>query len=30
MAGDRHFEDLAAERDRRIVAVIKAARGENS
>lgn len=28
MAGDRHFEDMAAERDRRIVAVIKAARGE--
>jgi len=30
MAGDRHFEDLAAERDRRIVAVIKAARGEEA
>jgi carnitine 3-dehydrogenase len=28
MAGDRHFEDMAAERDRRIVAVIKAARGD--
>lgn len=28
MAGDRHFEDMAAERDQRIVAVIKAARGE--
>ncbi|XDZ64898.1 3-hydroxyacyl-CoA dehydrogenase NAD-binding domain-containing protein [Alphaproteobacteria bacterium LSUCC0684] len=30
MAGDRHFEDMAAERDRRIVAVIKAARGEDT
>jgi len=30
MAGDRHFEEMAAERDRRIVAVIKAARGEIS
>jgi len=30
MAGDRHFEDMAAERDRRIVAVIKAARGEDA
>ena len=26
MAGDRHFEDMAAERDRKIVAVIKAAK----
>jgi len=30
MAGDRHFEEMAAERDQRIVAVIKAARGELS
>jgi len=30
MAGDSHFEEMAAERDQRIVAVIKAARGELS
>ena len=26
MAGDRHFRDMAAERDRKIVAVLKAVR----